>query len=110
MQNQLNSHIDNDILHIELPEEFDSFKVDRVRDHLDAIAADESLSVSLDFQNNQFIDSSGIGAIVFLFKRLRAKKRHLVLSNVSGQPLKLMTMLHVDRAIPVNRNILHVSL
>ena len=104
MRNQLNSHVDNDILHIELPEEFDSFKVDNVRDQLDAIVADESLSVNLDFHNNQFIDSSGIGAIVFLFKRLNAKKRNLVLSNVTGQPLKLMTMLHVDRAIPVNRN------
>lgn len=101
MQTVLSTHKHDDTLIIELPEEFDSFKVDKAREQLDAIAHNEHQYVSLNFSNTQFIDSSGIGAIVFLFKRLRAENRHMSLCYVSGQPLKLMTMLHVDRAIPL---------
>ena len=104
MQHILPTHSHNDCLVIELPEDFDCFKVDKVRDQLDLIVSDLNQSVKIDFINTQFLDSSGIGAIVFLFKRLRAQERQLALINVAGQPLKLMTMLHVNRAIPVNRS------
>jgi anti-anti-sigma factor len=103
MQPTLHTYIDDNTLFIDIPDEFDSFKVDLVRDHLDAIATQQSGDVTLNFEMNQFLDSSGIGAIVFLYKRLRARGRQLQLINVAGQPLKLMTMLHVDRAIPLNQ-------
>ncbi|WP_051275262.1 STAS domain-containing protein [Aestuariibacter salexigens] len=103
MQHNLQTQTKNNILVIQLPEEFDCFKVDKAREQLDHFANDVADNIQINFLHTQFLDSSGIGAIVFLFKRLRAQNRHLELVNVAGQPLKLMSMLHVDRAIPVNR-------
>jgi anti-anti-sigma factor len=52
-------------------------------------------SVRLDLEGVEFIDSSGIGGIVFLFKRLRERSLNLSLVNVDGQPLRLMQELHL---------------
>ena len=105
MQPALRTYTVENELVIDIPEEFDSFKVDLARDHLDTIAIEQSGDVTLNFENTQFLDSSGIGAIVFLYKRLKARDRQLQLTNVAGQPLKLMSMLHVDRAIPLNQKL-----
>lgn len=56
----------------------------------------------LDLQNIHFIDSSGIGAIVFMFKRLTAANCELALVNVQGQPKELISLLRVHEVISVS--------
>jgi len=51
--------------------------------------------VQLDMSLVTFIDSSGIGGLVFLFKRLHAQARRLRLTGVRGQPRHLMTQLRL---------------
>lgn len=103
MSNPLTTQLHDTILNVALPEEFDGFLVDKAREQLEDIALECSNDVILDFNNTQFIDSSGVGAIVFLFKRLRSQQRDLNLVNVYGQPKKLLEMLHVDRTIATNQ-------
>jgi anti-sigma B factor antagonist len=55
--------------------------------------ADKQTDVVLDFSDVKFLDSSGIGGIVFLFKRLTAAGKKLSLTKVSGQPMRLLTHL-----------------
>lgn len=57
--------------------------------------------VIVDINDVSFIDSSGIGAIVFLFKRLKAQNRTLEIIGVQGQPKELMKLLRMDSAIPM---------
>jgi anti-anti-sigma factor len=52
--------------------------------------------VRLDMRNVSFIDSSGIGGIVFLFKRLKAQGLRLETTRLKGQPQRLF--LHLDLA------------
>jgi anti-anti-sigma factor len=52
--------------------------------------------VCLDLRSVDFIDSSGIGGIVFVFKRLREHSRRIALSNVHGQPLRLLQHLRLE--------------
>ncbi|MBX9758516.1 MAG: STAS domain-containing protein [Beijerinckiaceae bacterium] len=51
--------------------------------------------VAVDIDRVRFIDSSGVGALVFLFKRLRARDRNLVLLNANGQPKRLFVQLRL---------------
>ncbi len=60
--------------------------------------------VALDLSQVTFLDSSGIGAIVFLFKRLRSKGSDLTIQCVSGQPRELLELLRIDQAINVDWN------
>jgi len=53
------------------------------------------LDVVLDFSKVGFIDSSGLGALVFLHKRLVSKGHKLKIVGLKGQPLQLLTNLHL---------------
>lgn len=51
--------------------------------------------VTLDLSGVEFVDSSGIGGIVYLYKRLRVAGRKLRLRGAGGQPLQLITHLRL---------------
>lgn len=57
--------------------------------------------VSLDLSDVSFIDSSGIGSIVFMFKKLKAKNKHFQMVGVNGQPEDILRLLRVDKVIPM---------
>jgi anti-anti-sigma factor len=58
--------------------------------------------IILDLAGVGFLDSSGVGGIVYLFKRLRAAGRSLRLVNVAGQPLQLLSHLQLTDQLAVS--------
>ncbi|GAB3240239.1 STAS domain-containing protein [Pseudaeromonas pectinilytica] len=56
--------------------------------------------VLVDMSQVHFIDSSGIGALVFLYKRLLNAGCYLHLVCKPGQPRELLRLLHIDRSVP----------
>ncbi|MEM6981935.1 MAG: STAS domain-containing protein [Pseudomonadota bacterium] len=97
MKNVANK-IDNTI--VTIPNDFSGFAVDELKDQFELLVEQDSNCVVLDFSKTEFIDSSGIGAIVFLYKRIEKHSNKLSLLNVTGQPFKLMNLLRVDKTIP----------
>ncbi|MBB1303019.1 STAS domain-containing protein [Pseudoalteromonas sp. SR44-5] len=83
-----------------LPNDFSGFAVDELKDQFEQLVEQGTHFVILDFTKTEFIDSSGIGAIVFLYKRIEKQSNKLSLLNVTGQPFKLMNLLRVDKTIP----------
>ncbi len=51
--------------------------------------------VRLDLGQVTFIDSSGVGGLVFLFKRLKMRSLSMTISNAKGQPHKLFLQLRL---------------
>jgi anti-anti-sigma factor len=87
---------------LELHGEFDALGSAGIRQELEAIALQTRPElVFLDLQNVTFIDSSGVGAIVFLYKRLRENSRKLKITGAHGQPRELLELLRIHKAIPV---------
>lgn len=87
--------------HLALEGSLDALAVEIHRPQFDELVQDET-DVVIDMSRIDFIDSSGIGAIVFLFKRLRYLNRSLSLTGVHGQPLELLKHLRIDQSIHVN--------
>ena len=83
--------------------EMDALGCNKIRDNLEMIATSESKNITLDLSKVEFLDSSGIGVIVFLYKRLKSQKRNLEITGVQGQPQELMKLLRIETAIPVNQ-------
>jgi anti-anti-sigma factor len=81
--------------------EFDALAVTDARPMLEGIVANSEANVVMDFAKVNFIDSSGIGCLVFLFKRLHAEKRSLKLKGLHDQPQRLIQSLRIDRVIPI---------
>ncbi len=87
---------------LELHGEFDALGSAQIRPDLEAVAVQSASGVVfLDLKNVSFIDSSGVGAIVFLYKRLKEHGRMLKIVGAHGQPRELLELLRIHKAIPV---------
>lgn len=84
-----------------LQHEFDAHAAKQIENELTQLSQTEQAELVIDMTQVQFIDSCGIGAIVFLYKRLKSRGKGLRLLNVNGQPRQLMQMLRIDKVIPL---------
>ena len=78
---------------------FDAQSVTTLESDFLSLVEESNDRIVLDLKLVDFMDSSGIGSIVFLYKKLKAQNRELVLSGVNGQPARLIQSLRVDKAI-----------
>jgi anti-anti-sigma factor len=81
-----------------MPGDMDAAAMKIQRPVCEEIAGGEE-DVAIDMSSVSFIDSSGVGAIVFLLKRLMANGHSLQLTGVKGQPLQLLTYLKLQELI-----------
>jgi len=89
----------NDHYVLTLEGEFDAQFVKEGEEEFKEFVEENSSNIIVDLSNVTFIDSSGIGVLVFYYKRLKSQKRKLVLIGANGQPLKIMKMLRIDETI-----------
>jgi anti-anti-sigma factor len=87
---------------IQLSGEMDALGCSKIRPNLEALSKQAYPHTVLDIEQVSFIDSSGIGAIVFLFKRLKEQGRTMEIVGVQGQPQELMKLLRIDAAITLS--------
>ena len=72
-----------------------------LREHIERILNDDILLVILDLEKLEEIDSSGIGAIISLLKRMRIKKGDVRIIKLRGAVKKLFELLRIDRGIDI---------
>jgi|LNFM01.1.fsa_nt_gb anti-anti-sigma factor len=82
----------NTIVKIEC--ELDAASVRESMAFFEELAADPS-DVVLDMRSVGSLDGSGLGALLHVFKRKRARGEKLSLANVNGQPRQLLSELKV---------------
>jgi len=81
--------------------DMDSHGVRTIQGKFANLEQSQSPKMILDLHHVDLIDSSGIGAIVFLYKRMRNRGFSLSLIGVHGQPKSLIKMLRIHRNMPV---------
>jgi anti-sigma B factor antagonist len=82
----------------------DAVTVPEVRKSLDALMAQNPHRVVVDLSHLRIIDSCGVGAIVSLYKRVRANSAELTVSGASQQPLAVLKLLNLDRMFDPTKN------
>jgi anti-sigma B factor antagonist len=74
----------------------DALTVRDIRPVIDAVVEDRPKRVVVDLDKLTLIDSSGVGAIVSLFKRVKANGGVVVVTNAREQPLAVLKLLKLD--------------
>ena len=74
----------------------DALTVRDIRPIIDAVVAAHPRRVTVDLENLTLIDSSGVGAIVSLFKRVKASGGNVVVVGAREQPLAVLKLLKLD--------------
>lgn len=77
----------------------DALTVRDLRPLLDEVVGEKPKSVTVDLSQLTLIDSSGVGAIVSLFKRVKADGGKVVVANAQDQPLAVLKLLKLDRVL-----------
>ncbi|MCA9624975.1 MAG: STAS domain-containing protein [Myxococcales bacterium] len=94
---KLEKTVDGDTILLSISGELDSLTAPDVRTTFDEIVEAKPSKVSLDLSKLRVIDSSGVGAIVSLFKRLRNEGAEFAVQGVQGQPLSIFKVLRLNK-------------
>jgi anti-sigma B factor antagonist len=79
--------------------ELDALSVVDLRPIITKTGEERPSQVLVDLSRLRLIDSSGVGAIVALFKVVRSYGGNLVVVGVRDQPLAILRLLHLDRVL-----------
>ena len=83
---------------------FDALTAPAWRSALDILVNDRRSPVSIDMSGVRVIDSSGVGAVVSLYKRVVAQGGELSVRGLTGQPLAIFQLLRLDRLMAVEHS------
>jgi anti-sigma B factor antagonist len=76
--------------------ELDALTSTELRPTLDELVAERPRQVTVDLSGLRLIDSSGVGALVSLYKRVRANGGDVSFVGVTDQPLVVFKLLRLD--------------
>ena len=76
----------------------DALTAPELRPTIDGLVERGHNRVVCDLHDLETIDSSGVGAIVSLFKRSRMKGGDVKIARLRGQPKEIFRLLRLDRA------------
>jgi anti-sigma B factor antagonist len=76
--------------------ELDALSASELRPHLDQVVEENRRDVTVDLSGLRLVDSSGVGALVSLYKRVRANGGQVSFTGVTAQPLVIFKLLRLD--------------
>ena len=79
----------------------DAVTAPELRSVVDDLVNESRKEVTLDLTALRLIDSSGVGVIVSLFKRVRANGGQVRITGLRDQPRAIFRLLRLDRVFPV---------
>src|SRR3954465_4820316 len=82
---------------LELNGALDALTAPDIRPIFDKVVADGRRRVTVDLAKVTMIDSSGVGAIVSLYKRVKADGGQVFVVGARDQPLAVLKLLKLDR-------------
>jgi anti-sigma B factor antagonist len=91
--------LENDAVVLHVRGELDAACVDELRAVVDRLATAGHRTVIVDLSGLRVIDSSGIGSIVSLYKRVRGNGGTVSVRGAKDQPLAILRLLKLDRVL-----------
>ena len=79
--------------------QLDALTASDLRAEIDKIVESAPRRVEVDLSNLRLIDSSGVGALVSLYKRVRAQGTKMEIRGLRDQPLAIFKLLRLDRVL-----------
>lgn len=91
----------SDVTVFALKGNLDALTAPSLKKEIESLLAARKVNVVFDLQSLELIDSSGVGAIVSLFKRVRTLQGDVKIARLMGQPAEIFKLLRLDRAFEI---------
>jgi anti-sigma B factor antagonist len=82
--------------------ELDLHTSPQLRDHVLSMIGDQPVRLALDLSDVGFMDSSSLGMLVTVLKRVRERDGDLRLVGVTGSPMKVFSLTGLDRVFEIS--------
>ena len=92
---------DEGIVTFTFPTTLDALNAPKLKGQCIASITNGVTGVLIDLTMTTFMDSSGIGVLVHLYQITKEKQLPITLIGTTGQPLKLVQSLQIDKVIPL---------
>lgn len=99
----------NDITVFSLKGNLDALTAPSLKKEIEGLLAARKIHVVFDLVALDLIDSSGVGAIVSLFKRVRTLQGDVKIARLTGQPAEIFKLLRLDRAFEIFDTVEHAA-
>jgi len=96
-----NREDDGEVTVLRISGSLDALSTPELRPTIDALVAEKRPTITVDLSELRLIDSSGVGAIVSLYKRMRALGAKVEVVGLKDQPLAIFRLLRLDRIFTV---------
>ena len=83
--------------HIILSGEIDIYNSTELKSQLAGLMTENPLDVHVDCTNLEYIDSTGLGALVGALKNIKSHEKNMYLANVKPNILKLFHITNLDK-------------
>lgn len=97
MSININSKLDNDFWNVSIEGELDVSSADKLKDQLHKIVDEKMLDVKIDLTNLEYIDSTGLGVIIGVLKKLRVNDKEIYILNPRSNVKKIFTITGLDK-------------
>jgi len=91
--------VDGNTVTLHITGELDAVSVPDLRPTLDELIDRGHKKIVVDLAGLRLIDSSGVGAIVHLFRRVRSLGGSVVVRGATEQPLAVLRLLKLDQLL-----------
>lgn len=89
---------------VQIPVEVDHYFADAAREEIDRRLQTEDIhKLEFDFQNTEFMDSSGIGLLMGRYKVMRALGGSVCISHAGERIQKILMLSGIHKIIPMER-------
>ena len=88
-----------DVTTLAIKGELDALSANDLRPIVEDLVAENVNNIIVDLSDLRMIDSSGVGAIVSLYKRVRAKGGRVAVTGLRGQPLAVIKLLRLEKVL-----------
>lgn len=89
---------------MELQEEIDLFHANKLKLYFNKIFESTHNKIILNFQDVTYIDSSGIGALLNIFKETKKRNIRMFFINIHGSVKKVIELTKLDDYFPILRS------
>lgn len=88
---------EQDIWDVNLDGEIDIYTANTLKEQLSVVSEDKISDIKINMQNLEYIDSTGLGILIGILKRLKQKDKDIYIVNIKPNVKKIFTITGLDK-------------
>ena len=97
-------HQEKDLWDVKITGEVDIYTSDKMKETLNEMVEEKKSEIQIDCKELSYIDSSGLGVLIGILKKLKEEDKNLVVLNARSNILKLLSITGLDKVFIVKEN------